>query len=134
MYRPGRRATRSPICGLRLTCLADEFVQEPAQIRNKIAHGQWAVALNRTRTAVNPDISAQIQNLDVVTLDKWFEVAKVLAAIIEDMIESPERHFRGSYWVQLSRLEEQVNRMANWTRDSRVAELRRKPIPHPELI
>jgi hypothetical protein len=80
--------------------LIDTFVQEPASLRNKIAHGQWAVALNRTRTAVNPDLTAKIQSLDIVTLDRWFAVASHLAEIIEALIESPERHFRGAYWAQ----------------------------------
>jgi hypothetical protein len=127
----GPRPNEIPNMRLRLNRLIDEFVQEPSVLRNKIAHGQWAVALNRERTAANPDVSARLQALDIVTLDRWFEVAKHLAEIIEALIESPERHFRGAYWSLVTQLEERVAEMSSWTRASRIAQLRRKPIPHP---
>jgi hypothetical protein len=53
--------------------LVKEHVVEPSLIRNKIAHGQWEIALNRNNSAVNPAITAAIQQLDIVVIDRWFE-------------------------------------------------------------
>jgi hypothetical protein len=74
--------------------LLKTYVEEPAVLRNKIAHGQWQVALNRQRTAVNPSVTAQLALLDIVTIDKQRFVAGHIVAIVEALLESPERHFR----------------------------------------
>lgn len=123
----GPKSNELPNIELHLRRLVDTYVQEPAQLRNKIAHGQWAVALNRSRTAVNANVTAQIQALDIVTVDIWFEAANHLAEIIEALIESPARHFRGAYWVSITKLEEKLATMATWSRQSRAELLRKKP-------
>jgi hypothetical protein len=111
----------------RLDSYVTEYVQEPAGLRNKIAHGQWEVALNRDHTAVNAQQTAGLLSLDVVTVDKWQAVAKSLVAIIEALIESPKRAFHQDYWLLVTKLDEDVCRMASWDRDSRKKELARKP-------
>jgi hypothetical protein len=113
----------------RLNRLVAEFVNEPALIRNKIAHGQWVVALNRERTAVNQEVTSRIEDLDIVVLDRWFECAKRLAEIVEALVESPDRHFRAAYWELLTQLETDMDQMSSWTRTSRIATLRRKRTP-----
>jgi len=104
----------------------DRFVQEPAGLRNKIAHGQWAVALNRPRTALNPVQTEGIANLSIVEIDRWLTAANHLAAILEAMIESPERTFHRDYWVRLEEWKGAAQSMEGWNSESRASALRSK--------
>lgn len=131
---PGARAGDVANMRRKLSGYLDAYIQEPALLRNKIAHGQWSVALNRTRTAVNNTITAQLANLDIVIIDRWSSVASHIVAIIEALIESPDRSFRREYWVQLAKLDEAVLRMQSWTRASRQQALKLKPIPRAARV
>lgn len=88
-YVPNRRQA--------LSGLVQTHVVEPSLLRNKIAHGQWEIALNRDNTAVNLDATNAIRNLDIVTLTRWFETHRYLALIVEALIESPNRAFHRDY-------------------------------------
>jgi hypothetical protein len=107
--------------------LVQTHVVEPTLIRNKIAHGQWEIALNRENTSVNPDITASIHNLDVVTLTRWFETQRYLSLIIEALIESPDKAFHRDYWVHVAELQEYLATTEAWTLDAKKNDLRRKP-------
>jgi hypothetical protein len=122
---PGPSGDRANI-SLRLGRIVTDYIAEPAQVRNRLVHGQWLVALNNTQTAENPALTARLGNLDSVLVDKWFEVHSFLARIVEDMIESPSRAFRRDYWVHIAQLEAYLDRAVNWTETSRIALLRRK--------
>lgn len=127
----GPRGGDIPNIRQRLLKLVAEYVKEPAELRNKIAHGQWAVALNSRLSAVQSETTMRLQQLDIVVLDRWFEIAEHIADIVEVLVESPERHFRGAYWTRLTSLEERIRQMSGWTRESRIVALRKKPIPPP---
>jgi len=104
------------------------YVLEPAVLRNKIAHGQWQVALNRERTGVNEQITAELAHLDIITTDKRRLVAARLASIVEALIDSPKRHFRKAYWDELTHLEQEAKDFDSWTRESRMGSLAHKPL------
>jgi len=58
------------------------------EIRNRLAHGQWSIALNSNRTAKNPQITQSIWSItktDIIVLKRHLIV---LAAIIHDLISS----------------------------------------------
>ena len=116
----------------RLCKLIETFVKSPAELRNKIAHGQWVTCLNRDRTAVNADLTGKLAKLDVVELERWFEAGRGLADIFEALIESPRRHFRGTYWKTLAELEERMSATKSWSRESRLDVLRRRPVRAPQ--
>jgi hypothetical protein len=104
------------------------YVGLPAMVRNKLAHGQWLVALNFHTTAVNSDVTTQIASLSSVSLHIQFEIHTYLSRIVEDMIESPAKAFQRDYWVHLSELEEFIATSQHWTDESKTQELQRKPL------
>jgi hypothetical protein len=105
----------------------NNYVEEPAKLRNKIAHGQWRVALNKEHTAVNQTATNDLLAIDLVTVDRWTNVVRMLTKIIESLIESPKRTFRRDYWLLIEQLNESIKSVSSWTRHSRAEILGRKP-------
>jgi hypothetical protein len=120
------RSNYAPNIRRKLEALIDSYVRDPSLVRNKIAHGQWAVALNRKNTAPNPDATKDIQELDVVQIEEWIVVANRTCAIVEALIASPGRAFHRDYWIELTELETEVERRKGWTREQKLALLRQK--------
>jgi len=108
-------AQRSGFAKRTILAHINTYVTEPALLRNKVAHGQWRVALNRPNTAVNAALTASMENLDIVEIDRWLGGHERLAAIIESLIVSPERTFARDYWPQLSALEQFARDSSLWT-------------------
>jgi hypothetical protein len=107
----------------KLSFLIGQFIFDPSLVRNKLAHGQWSVALNRDNTAVNADISKEIEEHTVVELYRRKHALEQLAAIVEDMIESPNKAHHRDYWTHLSALEEKQKTLATWTFEKKVEQL-----------
>jgi hypothetical protein len=105
-----------------------EYVVEPSLIRNKIAHGQWEIALNRENTAINNELSNKLHNLDTVSVNIWFDVHSYLAEVVEVLIESPDRAFHRDYWVHVTNLEEFVREAANLNLAEKIKRLQKKPL------
>ena len=103
-----------------------EYVQEPRLLRNKIAHGQWKIALNRNNDNTNIDLTNQISNLNVVQLNVWKIAHQGLANIIEVLIESPERAFHRDYWHEISKLEAHLKETKNWSLADKIKLLKDK--------
>ena len=126
-----RKSNYIPNIRKKLSALVEDYVVKPGQVRNKVAHGQWAKALNRHNNAVNPDLTLSVSNLDVVSVTKWYEVHKMLATIIETLVESPNKAFHRDYWVELGRLEKYLEETANWTLQTRIRQLSKKRPQQP---
>lgn len=104
----------------------NNFIIEPSQIRNKIAHGQWAAALNSENTNVNNATSIKISSLDFVKIDILFEVYDKIGQAVEDLIESPYKtHFR-DFYVHMSELEELIENTKTWTLSSKIKVINNK--------
>lgn len=111
----------------KLLSIIKEYIQEPSQLRNKIAHGQWVVALNRENTAQNQELTQKLQTLDFVEITKWFKVHSFLGFIVRDLVQSPQKGFHNNYWTNLTELEMYLNRTKRWNTTSKKIELSRKP-------
>jgi hypothetical protein len=109
--------------------LVQTYAIDPALLRNKIAHGQWKIALNRDNTAENAGLTKAIASLNCVDVDRWRMAHKILASVIEALIESPDGAFHRDYWPSIASLQEELRRRENWTLDTKVAQLRKKPRP-----
>jgi len=107
------------------------YVTSPALLRNKVAHGQWEFALNRSNTAVNAELTAAMNNLDIIAIDRWQGGHERLAGIVESLIESPERTFARDYWPQLMDLDDFTRESGLWTMAAKREALRRKARPNP---
>ncbi|WP_129643780.1 hypothetical protein [Peristeroidobacter agariperforans] len=110
----------------RLEKLVRTYIEDPSLVRNKVAHGQWRVALNRENTEINATISQQIEALNVVQLDIWREAFLGLSEIVEAMIESPDRTFHRDYPKILARIEEHLEKTSGYSLDDKVAQLKLK--------
>ncbi|WP_186133407.1 hypothetical protein [Burkholderia gladioli] len=106
--------------------LIEKFIHDPSLIRNKLAHGQWQIALNRDNTAINISITQEIKDHTVVELYRRKHALEKLSAIIEDIIESPNKAHRRDYWIHLIELETTQQEMSLWTFEGKVAQLRKK--------
>lgn len=122
----GDRSNYAPNVLRKLSSLIEEFIYDPSLLRNKLAHGQWSVALNRDNTAINAEITREIESCTVIDLYRREHSLERLSAIIEDMIESPNRAHRRDYWVHLTELEEGEREISKWTLERKVEQLQRK--------
>ena len=97
-----------------------------ALTRNKIAHGQWIVALNRKNTAENPSMTTVLASLDFVRVDVSFRVHEFLGRIIRDLMQSPKKgHFR-DFWTNYSNLDAFLGHSLSWSSASKKRELEKK--------
>jgi hypothetical protein len=122
----GRRSNYIPNIKQSVARIIQEYVHEPRLLRNKIAHGQWVVALNRANIAKNVELTTQVNAIDIVILSRWRDAYVGLSNIIESLIESPTRTFHRDYWIETTRLVERLDETASWTLASKVAKLKDK--------
>lgn len=99
----------------KVTNLIESYIFEPSIIRNKLAHGQWSVALNRENDAINNVLTAEINRLDAVELHRREHALEHLETILEDIIESPNKAHRRDYWAHLTVFEEKQRVLATFT-------------------
>lgn len=69
-------------------CLENDL-RSSITLRNKVAHGQWVHALNRDNTAKNTDITNEMNDMNIVTLQLKQKMYESLANIINDLVVSP---------------------------------------------
>ena len=110
----------------KLLSIVKDYIQEPSLLRNKIAHGQWAVALNRGNTAENQGLTQKLKTLDFVEVTKWFKVHNYLGSIIRELVQSPQKNFHSNYWESLEELEAYLRKTENWSTTSKKVELSKK--------
>jgi hypothetical protein len=94
--------------------IIEKYIGEPSQLRHKIAHGQWVHALNKKAEAIELDLTRRLQQLDYVEITKQFEVHKYLGLIIRDLVQSPNRGFDNNYLLNITKLENYLNKTTDW--------------------
>ncbi len=127
-----RTGSHAPNVRQRVSRLIEKYVFDPSLLRNKLAHGQWQVALNRANDEINSDVTEELSTTDVV---EWYRrkfALEKLVAIFEDIIESPQKAHHRDYWCHITELEEGESELANWTFDKKVQQLRAKHLRAPK--
>ena len=104
--------------------LVAELVLEPSTLRNKIAHGQWRVPLNRANTSVNEKLEADLSKLDVVTVDTWKVRQQKLCELVELLIESPNKAFMATYWNLIEEIQDIGVKRKDWNAESKQTRLK----------
>lgn len=122
----GAKGSHGPNVRQRLQRLIEKFIFDPSLLRNKLAHGQWCIALNRENDAINSQLTSEISALDVVEIYRRKSALQRLAAILEDIIESPNKAHHRDYWDHLDKFEKDQQKMAEWTLTKKVQQLREK--------
>ncbi len=128
----GTKHNHQPNVLQKLKQLVEEFIYDPSLIRNKLAHGQWHVALNSDNTAVNKDLTTEISGCTAVDLYHRLYSLEHLAAVLEDLIESPNRTHRRDYWKHLAEMEARHQEISGWTVERKTAQLRAKKSRAPQ--
>lgn len=122
----GSKSNHAPNVMKKMGTLIDRYIFDPSLIRNKLAHGQWSVALNRDNTSVNQDLTNKIKDQSVVELYRRKHALEHLASILEDIIESPNKAHRRDYLNHLTRLEQEQAELERWTFEKKLEQLFRK--------
>jgi hypothetical protein len=112
----------------------EDFIITPSILRNKVAHGQWEFALNKDNTKENEELTKQLKDLDVVEITKWFNIHQYLGLIIRDLIQSPKKGFHNNYWVNLTNLEQYLNKAKTWTLEAKKELMKKKPLQVKESV
>ncbi|MFC1580874.1 hypothetical protein ACFL4N_08180 [Thermodesulfobacteriota bacterium] len=111
-----------------------EYVLEPRVLRNKIAHGQWKISLNRDNDDTNDDLTDQINEINVVRLSIWKEAHQGLSNIIEALIESPDKAFHRDYWEEIVKVDEHLKKTKVWSIETKVQLLKAKKSLHKIVL
>lgn len=106
--------------------IIDIYIKEPQGLRNKMAHGQWIHALNSNTTKENIPLTIRLGDLNVVEIQIWANVHQYLAAIIRDLIQSPQENFLDSYLSNLSEFRSFILESQTWTIGKRISRLQKK--------
>lgn len=88
---PAQRGSFTPNARQLLARAIKKWVYEPSLLRNKIAHGQWKIALNRKNNALQNDITRDLTVLTVTQIDGWFSCHEQLALLVGMLIVSPKK-------------------------------------------
>ena len=81
----GAKHNHRPNVLQKLATMIEQFIYDPSLIRNKLAHGQWCVALNSENTAINNDLTTEMATNTVVDFYRRLHSLEHLAAILEDL-------------------------------------------------
>jgi len=103
------------------------YIKKPSEMRNRLAHGQWSIALNSPNTQKNSDITKQIDELDVVKLEVYKKSFDLMVLLIEDLVESPNKAHIEHYDDRLENFDLEQAKMAQWTLQGRLNKLAPKP-------
>ncbi|MRT92396.1 hypothetical protein [Ancylomarina sp. 16SWW S1-10-2] len=116
----------------RINSLLDEYLKIQANIRNKIAHGQWVYPLYSKNLKHDPDALLYMSMIDVIQIDTWFEILKEIVEIVRGLIDSKpgnnhKAHYN-EYFTRLSNIQEIIESRKSWTLDDKRSRLLLKPI------
>ena len=122
----GKNSGHVPNTQKKIFALIDKYIFDPSLLRNKIAHGQWRVALNSDNTKVNADFTAKINSINVIDLYRYKAAFHSLFRIVEDIIESPNKAHHRDYWIHITEFETTQHEMALWSVEKKVKALKKK--------
>lgn len=121
-----KRSSFRPNVLQRLETAIAEHVYDPSLLRNKLAHGQWVVALNRTNDAIQEDTTKRIEELDIVRIGSWIATQTLLAEAVEYLIESPQKAFMRDWHTYVTNLEHSIHVAESRTLEAHVKILQTK--------
>lgn len=113
--------------------LLNSYLKSQKEIRNKVAHGQWEYPLFGNNLSFNPDIKIEIDLVDVIQIDAWFDVFKEITEIVQGLIDArPKNNHYAHYEFYLDRLiniQAILDKKMSYTIEDKKRRLKLKPIP-----
>lgn len=119
----GGKGNHVPNLRKRLGEFVLKYISNPSHVRNKVAHGQWVVALNSAGTAVNETLTTQLHELDIVKLEKTHHAFMSFISIMDNIIASPNKAHWKFYWDHIAEYESKQQEMANWKLADKISAL-----------
>lgn len=102
------------------------YAENPVAPLSRKMTGQIVLALNRGNTDVNADLTAQLQDVDLVKLDRWRAASQGMADIVENIIESPRKGAMRDYWTLMQRVLDKLETSRGYTLADKVELLKAK--------
>lgn len=115
----------------KIHALLDNYLKSQANIRNKIAHGQWVNPLHKN--CIEPDVNAQIllSMLDVIQIDTWFivfrEIIEIVQSLIDSRVKNNHKAHYNHYFMRLSNIQIILEERKKFTLSEKSRRLRLKP-------
>jgi hypothetical protein len=111
--------------------LIDNYIRTQANIRNKIAHGQWEYPLYSKNMSHDPEILIYMKSIDVIQIDTWFEIFSEISEIIRGLIDSREKnnhlaHYN-QYYNKLVNIQTIIDKRKGWNIEEKRRKLKLKP-------
>lgn len=111
--------------------MLDDYLKSQAQIRNKIAHGQWVYPLHKNNITQDKEAQTLMDLVEVIQIDTWFEIFGEIVEIVRGLIDSRERndhlaHYN-HYYTRLTNIQEIINARSSWTLADKKRRLQLKP-------
>ncbi len=101
-------------------------IRKSITLRNKIAHGQWKIALNSESTDINLELTREINQLDYVEICKKIKIHEYFGLIVRDLIQSPKKGFHNRYWNHVCELEQYIENTKGFSLTAAKTLLRKK--------
>lgn len=111
----GSTSSFIPNAKLRLGRLVNRHIVKPSELRNKFAHGQWAIAIKSDFGDTHTDLTTRIAQIDCVEIERWFKAHESISHLMEMLVCSPHKGFTENYWEYVQKIEEDLDKMSTWT-------------------
>ncbi|HFE9762243.1 TPA: hypothetical protein ACGA3Y_002986 [Acinetobacter baumannii] len=122
----GKKSNFFPNSIKKINNIIDTHLKEPSELRNKIAHGQWAVAFNSKNSEINEDLTLKIEKISIVDINKWLIVFETLSELISLAIQSPLKGYPQQFWKKITQIEENLNKTSSWTLEEKIKRMHAK--------
>lgn len=103
--------------------IIDTYLKEPSELRNKIAHGQWAVSFNSKNSEINQTLTLKINEINIVDINKWLEVFKTLSELISLAIQSPLKGYPEQFWEKITKIEKDLSKISAWSLEDKIKKM-----------
>ena len=111
--------------------LLDDYLKSQANIRNKIAHGQWEFPLYANNLSHDPNAQILINLIDVIQIDTWFEIFKEISEIVRGLIDAKSHNNHLShynhYFEKLTNIQTIIDKRNTWSIEEKKRKLKLKP-------
>jgi hypothetical protein len=110
----------------------DDYLKTQANIRNKVAHGQWEYPLQKNNITHDADVETLMRLVNVIEIDIWFEIFKEIIEIVKGLVDSRVRNDQKAhylhYFQRLTNIQEIIEKRKKFSLEEKTLRLKLKPI------
>jgi hypothetical protein len=111
--------------------LLDDYLKTQANVRNKIAHGQWEYPLHKNNITHDSDAEVFLSLIDVIQIDTWFLVFNEIIGIVKGLIDARGKNNHKAHYNQyitrLVNIQAIVDERKKFTLEEKIKRLKLKP-------